>query len=119
MKSDTLPTPGAVGAHYEARAQVFLEHRGLIVVDNNYRSKQGEIDLVMRDGKCLVFVEVRYRKSSTYGGSLMSISAQKQNKVRQCALHYLQKNKLFEKIPVRFDVVGVEPSNIQWVKDAF
>lgn len=78
----------------------------------------------MLDGKTYVFVEVKYRKKSNYGGSLMAISHNKQKKIRFCAKFYLQKKQLNEyNTPCRFDVVALEGDiqkpKIDWLKNAF
>ena len=63
------------GKDAEARAARYLEGRGLTIVERNYRSRYGEIDLIARDGATLVFVEVRARASNTFGGAAASITA--------------------------------------------
>lgn len=96
-----------------------LQSAGLKLVTRNYRSHCGEIDLIARDGDTLVFVEVRYRRSSRYGSASASIDARKQRKLLATANSYLQRHRL--DCPCRFDVVAVEGDvrNIQWIKNAF
>ena len=62
-------TRKAVGLHYERQAEKYLQQQGLNLILRNYQCKVGEIDLIMRDQKTLVFVEVRYRRSNHYGGA--------------------------------------------------
>ena len=92
------------------------------VIANNYRCKLGEIDLVMQDQQTLVFVEVRYRKSSTYGSGAESINQQKQQRLIRTAQHYLEQHKQHGS-PCRFDVISVtgslENAEINWINSAF
>ena len=110
------------GKDAEARAAKFLESHGLHIVARNYRSRYGEIDLIARDGVTLVFVEVRARASSTFGGAAASITASKRDKLTRTALQYLA--KLGRTPPCRFDAVlmgngGNKASPIEWIRDAF
>ncbi len=107
------------GAAAEARAAHYLEARGLQIVARNYRSRYGEIDLIAQDGAMLVFVEVRARKSSVFGGAAASITPAKQQKITRTAWHYLA--TLGHTPPCRFDAVLLtnNASTIEWVRDAF
>lgn len=108
-----------LGGEAEQIAAKYLQQQGLIMLASNYQCRYGEIDLIMRDGKMLVFVEVRLRSSASFGGAGMSITAAKQQKLARTAEHYLQQhgNKA-----CRFDAVLMSrPSidDIEWVKNAF
>ena len=106
------------GSDTENLACNYLQVNGLQFVQKNYRIRTGEIDLIMRDGNVLIFVEVRYRKSQRYGGALHSIDPRKQARIIRTAQHYLQYRA--PDAQVRFDVVAVEGDNgIQWIKNAF
>ena len=105
----------------EDLALAHLQAQGLQPVVRNYRTPGrggGEIDLVMRerDGT-LVFVEVRSRASSAYGGAGGSIGAAKRQRIVLAARHYLL--RLPAQPPCRFDVVLVEPAGVQWLQAAF
>lgn len=106
------------GEQHESAAAQYLSHQGLKLLETNYHSKFGEIDLIMRDADALVFVEVRYRKSNRFGGAQASITSSKQRKIALTALHYLQKRKQTN-ATCRFDTVSISPQELQWVKDAF
>ena len=111
-------TRRAEGEGHELKAAEYLCSQGLKLVDSNYHSRMGEIDLIMQDGDSIVFVEVRYRKNSHYGGAAMSITPAKQRKIALTALHYLQsKNKTNE--VCRFDAVTISVSGLNWIKNAF
>ena len=81
--------------------------RGYRLVEKNFRSRYGEIDMVMLDRECLVFVEVRYRRNDAYGGALQSVGVAKQAKLRRTAESYLQRTGLPDFEECRFDVVAV------------
>jgi len=106
------------GVSTEQLACEHLQASGLHLLHQNYRLKMGEIDLIMRDGDIIVFVEVRYRKTALYGGALLSIDPRKQARIIRTAQHYLQYRA--PNAQARFDVVAVEGDNdINWIKNAF
>lgn len=106
------------GRAAEQQAAAFLAARGLQEIERNYRVRGGEIDLVMRDGEHLVFVEVRYRSRSDFGGAAASVTAAKQARLALAAQHYLQQRG--NRTPCRFDVVALAPDQPpQWIRDAF
>jgi len=94
------------GKEGERIAADFLKKNGYRIVENNYRCPIGEIDIVARDKDDLVFVEVKARKSSTLGYPEQAVGRQKQRKMSQLALWYIQEKKLHG-INARFDVVAV------------
>jgi len=105
------------GAAAEALAARFLMARGLSIVGRNYRCRDGEIDLIVRDGKTLVFVEVRLRRSQAFGGAAESITATKRRRLRLAAQHYLL--GLAREPPCRFDAIlldGLGAGNIEWLR---
>jgi putative endonuclease len=108
-----------LGADAEQVAATYLQQQGLTLITSNYHCRFGEIDLIMRDGKTLVFVEVRMRSNASFGGAGMSITSSKQHKLMRSAEHYLQQHG---SVACRFDVVLMtKPSteNIEWVCNAF
>jgi putative endonuclease len=114
--------PGDVGATAEQAALEFLMRHGLSLVAQNYRTKAGEIDLIMRDGNVLVFVEVRYRSRDDYGAPEETIAAPKRRKITRAAAHYL--TTLLEVPDCRFDVItllGDSPArhDCEWLQGAF
>ena len=107
------------GAQAESLACAHLERAGLKLLTRNYRCPQGEIDLVMNDRDTLVFVEVRYRRSSTFGTPAETVDRRKQARLRAAAGHYLVSHAA-DRV-CRFDVVAVssgEP-HVEWLRDAF
>ena len=117
-KPPTQPSTQAVGAAAEEKAARWLEARGLRVVARNFRVKGGEIDLVCRDGATTVFVEVRARSRSDFGGAAASIGPTKQRRLILAARHWLQRHG---ESPCRFDAVLVEGAEgrIEWLRGVF
>lgn len=108
------------GAEAERAALAYLVERGLSLVTRNYRSRFGEIDLILRDGEVLVFVEVRLRASTRFGGAAASITTAKRRKIIATAQHYLAQYR--QAPPCRFDVVLLgtgAPPTIEWLPNAF
>ena len=102
----------------EELAARFLERRGLAVLERNVRCRGGELDLVCRDGKTLVFVEVRLRRNAAYGGAGASITTRKQQRVVLAARHYLAAHRQSARA-CRFDCVLLDGATISWLRDAF
>lgn len=107
------------GAAAEQLAATFLQHHGLKITHRNYRCRFGEIDLIAQDGKTLVFVEVRSRRSEDFGGAAASITQDKRDKLLRTARHYLAQSRSMS--PCRFDAVLIrgEPPQIEWIRNAF
>ena len=108
-----------IGCGYEDAAASYLAEKGYRIVERNFRRRQGEIDLIARDGRYLVFVEVKYRKGRSSGTPLEAVSPLKQRQISKIALFYLNRYKLGEDQPIRFDVVGISPGGITHVENAF
>jgi putative endonuclease len=113
------PRPGAIiGAEWEARALHYLEGRGLQLVARNIRCAFGEIDLIMRHGDCLVFIEVRYRRNERFGSAAESVNHTKQQRILLAAQEYLQHYPTA--LACRFDVIAITGTRrIEWLQDAF
>lgn len=105
----------------ESAALQYLQAAGLKLIARNYHCRWGEIDLVMQEKNCLVFVEVRFRSSSDYGGAAASVNASKQAKLQKTALHYLQ-SKASSRQVARIDVIALKPDpqgfHCDWIKNA-
>jgi putative endonuclease len=102
----------------EVLAADFLASRGLTIVERKYRCRGGEIDLVARDGSTLVFVEVRLRANSAYGGAGASITATKRERLTIAARHYLA--GLTREPACRFDAIlldALDAARIEWLVD--
>ncbi len=95
-----------LGKQGEELAASYLKNLGFSLIERNYRQKTGEIDIIARDGDCLVFVEVKTRKGLLFGQPFEAVSTQKQGQLSRVALDYLSRNKLLDQ-PARFDVVSI------------
>lgn len=109
----------------EDMACQYLQQQGLTLLQKNFHSRFGEIDLIMQHQQTLVFVEVRYRKNLDFGGPTASITLSKQAKIQKTALYFMQKKG--REFNARFDVLAIcgedlhkpQQINIEWIKNAF
>jgi putative endonuclease len=121
-----------IGRAAENAAEDFLQQQGCKTLQRNFRCRMGEIDLVVRDGDCLVFAEVRFRRSGQHGSGAESITHTKRQKLIRSAAYYLRTQKISSHQVCRFDVLSVrqtnatEPSShtvadyaIDWIRSAF
>ncbi|HVN34676.1 MAG TPA: YraN family protein [Casimicrobiaceae bacterium] len=112
------PARAVAGEKAEALAAEFLAARGMRVIERNFRRRCGEIDLVAQDGDTLVFVEVRLRTRSDFGGAAASITGRKRARMSAAAGLYLA--RLRRAPPCRFDAVlldAIDSARIEWLKD--
>lgn len=111
------------GRRWEAVAESFLRREGLKTLERNYRCRLGEIDLVMRDGASLVFVEVRFRQRAGHGSGAETVTWAKQRRIARAAAMYLGRHPRWAARPCRFDVVsiGITDGSPQtdWIRNAF
>lgn len=118
---DTLRRPRTAkqveGAAAEQAALHYLQQQGLSLVESNFRCKGGEIDLIMQDGSNLVFVEVRKRADTRYGGAAASVTSRKQARLIIAAQTFLQRYK--HPPSCRFDILAMDGSRTTWLKNAF
>ena len=103
----------------EAAARGYLTRAGYRIVDCNFRTRFGEIDIIAQAGEYLVFVEVKYRADASKGNPLEAVGPAKQERVRRTAAWYLMKKGISQEVPCRFDVVGILGKEIVLVADAF
>lgn len=95
-----------VGIFGEKQAAQYLRNKRYKILNMNFRCRQGEIDIVAKDGNTIVFVEVKTRRSSNFGKGMEAVDFHKQQKIRKVALYYLNKyTPTFRDI--RFDVVDI------------
>jgi putative endonuclease len=110
----------AQGSAAEELAMRHLQGKGLRLKERNFRTRVGEIDLIMQQAQTLVFVEVRFRQSSNYGSPAETVTPHKQQRLIRAAMHYLQRQGLDQ--PCRFDIVAISGSRqqtIEWIQNAF
>ena len=104
------------GQKAERAAASFLASRGLEILARNYRSRWGEIDIIAVDNGDIVFVEVKYRRSSSFGGALASITNSKKRKIALTPLDFLIHHPHCEH-NIRFDIIAIE-RKLTWIKAA-
>ena len=111
-------TTTRLGQRGEDLAADYLARQRLTLVARNHRCRGGEIDLICRDGRTLVFVEVRLRRSGDFGGAAASITATKRRRLILAAQHYLATVGTPD-ADCRFDCVLIEGARVEWIKNAF
>jgi putative endonuclease len=97
-----------LGKSGENLAALELESRGYAIIERRYRTAHGEIDIIARDGETIVFVEVRRKSSDEFGTAAESVTPAKQRRVIRMAIAYLALQGLYDRCPVRFDVVAID-----------
>ena len=107
-----------LGRAGEIKAADFLKKKGYKILEKNYKTYIGEIDLIAKDGETLVFVEVKTRVNDEYGAPSQAVDLKKQEKYYKVATEYLVKHKQTESL-CRFDVVEIENGQINLIFDAF
>lgn len=110
----------ALGKKGENLAEKFLFQQGLKILSRNYRTSQGELDIIAQSRQEIIFVEVKTRSSQKFGSPVEAVNHRKQEKLKQVAQAYLTAHRL-ENCPIRFDVVAIEvfpqgESKIEWLK---
>ncbi|KIR02861.1 protein of unknown function UPF0102 [Lachnospiraceae bacterium TWA4] len=107
-----------LGACYEQAVAIYLSKIGYQILCMNYTCYFGEIDIIAKEGDELVFIEVKYRSSRSYGDPAEAVTKRKQQKIYLCANHYMKAHRLVD-IPCRFDVVAVCKEQIRIIRNAF
>lgn len=108
-----------IGSAKEAVAAKYLTARGLRVTEQNFRCRQGEIDIVGYHEGYLVFVEVKYRGSGSRGTALEAVNGRKQRRICRTADYYRYLHHLGDNTPVRYDVLAIQGEDIRWIQNAF
>lgn len=110
-----------LGCRGEAFGKAFLKRKGYRILEENYRTPVGEIDIIAREGETVVFVEVKTRESGRFGHPFEAVDIRKQKKISGAALLYLKNLKTIP--PCRFDVVSVYEGcggfEAEHIRDAF
>ena len=115
MPGPRLSEKQSQGRDWEQVALRHLKRQGLAFIEANFTCKGGEIDLIMRDGDALVFVEVRQRAGNTHGGAAASITPAKLRRLARAAQVYLLR---FPKTPAcRIDVVAIDGEQLEWLRN--
>ena len=112
------------GEYYETKVCEYLTDKGVRILERNFRSKNGEIDIIFRDGKYLVFAEVKFRSTVHFGRPEEAVSFSKQRTISRVSDFYRKRYGISDFEPQRFDVIAMEPGEddflqIKWYKNAF
>lgn len=113
------------GERYEDRAVELICEQGLRVLARNFSAKTGEIDIIARDGRYLVFLEVRARSNPHFLSAAASVDRRKQRRILRTAQVFLQRNRQWANLPCRFDVIAFDPrqakpgAEARWIRSAF
>ncbi len=124
------PHSQSLGKTYEQVAMAYLSQQGLQLMQHNFTSRFGEIDLIMKQKDVLVFVEVKFRSYNDFGSGLESITFRKQKKLITTAHHFLNRYRQYQNAPCRFDVLAIKPRDnntnatledyhFDWIENAF
>ena len=106
------------GAEGEMAARDYLTARGIKVLEANYRRPTGEIDLIARQGRTILFVEVKRRRTLRFGRPAEAVTPRKRAHIVHTAALYLQEHRL-EDAPIRFDIIEILPGRINHIEAAF
>lgn len=110
-----------LGRKGEDRAADYLTQQGYRILERNYATPGGEIDLIALDGGAIVFVEVKTRTSDAFGAPELAVNARKQQRMIRAALGYIRYKRLHQ-MPCRFDVVAISPAKereVELIRNAF
>ena len=109
----------SVGSKFEDMAVSFLNANGVRIIERNFRSRFGEIDIAGHDGSYYIFCEVKYRKTNSVGDPALAVDSRKQYRISRVADHFRVYRKLKDSDRVRFDVIAILGDEIKWYKNAF
>ena len=107
-----------IGKIGEEKAIVFLKNNGYKILDKNFRTRFGEIDIIAEEKNDIVFIEVKTRTNYSFGVPQLAVDIKKQKKITKAALHYIKIKNISNK-NFRFDVVAQINDKIELIKNAF
>ncbi len=110
-----------IGSRYEDMAADYIKSQGLQIIEKNFYSKFGEIDIIAIDLKqnMIIFYEVKFRKNERYGSPFEAVDYRKQQKIRKTAQYFLVTHRQYAEYQVRFDVIGICGNHISCILHAF
>ena len=107
------------GSDKEQLAADYLTEQGVRIVERNFHSRMGEIDMIGYHGKYLVFIEVKYRSDTAHGSAAEAVNGRKQSRICRTADYYRYLHRLGDDVWVRYDVIAVQGEEITWIQNAF
>lgn len=108
-----------VGKEYEKKAVKYLQEKGYYIIDQNFYSRGGEVDIIAKDKEYLVFIEVKYRTDMSQGYPEEAVYQSKRKKIVKTAKYYMLKNNISTSQAIRFDVISVLGEELRHIEDAF
>lgn len=108
-----------IGTDAEQRAAAFLQKQGMEILEQNFRSRRGEIDIVGMHNGYLTFVEVKYRNGTGKGSPEAAVGDAKQRTICRVADYYRCVHGIRQSVPIRYDVVAIQKEQIRWYQNAF
>lgn len=108
-----------IGTKWEKAACRYLAGQGMRIVESNFRCRQGEIDIIGYHGGCLVFVEVKYRRTLGVGYASAAVDRRKQRRICKAADYYRYLHQIGDFTGVRYDVVAIQDGDVEWLQNAF
>ena len=108
-----------LGTDYEDKACAYLMNKDYKIIERNFRTYNGEIDIVAKDGQTIVFVEVKYRRKNSFGYSAEAVNIHKQKVIYKVAEGFLCKYYPHHVPPCRFDVIAIDKDEITHIINAF
>ena len=114
-----MPTTNELGSQGERIAVAYLTDVGLRVLDRNWRCREGELDIVAREGDALVFCEVKTRSSEAFGAPVEAITYAKRTRLRHLAAKWLEVDAPLRPREIRFDVASVLRGEVEVLEGAF
>ena len=107
------------GRDGEEAAAALLEKNGMRILERNFRSRKGEIDIIAMDDKTLIFAEVKAWSAYGIDGLEYAIDAKKRNKIIETSKYFLSLHRKYSYMPIRFDVIFISPEGITHLASAF
>ena len=119
VRKKTVYNKRKTGFEKEQLAADYLSGLGMQILERNFYTRTGEIDLIAKDGDYLVFLEVKYRAGNRYGYPEEAVTPAKQQRIIRSARYYLYRQGLSETTPCRFDVLAIQGNQIRLIRNAF
>lgn len=108
-----------LGKAFEEKAVSYLEENGFKVIETNFYTKFGEIDIIAREEEYLVFCEVKYRKKEDSGHPVEAVTVSKQKRIVKSSLYYMGIKGVSLNLPIRYDILAILNDDIILYKNAF
>lgn len=119
MNTASPVSPSDRGQAAESQALRYLLDQGLLLVARNFKAARGEIDLIMRDGETLVFLEVRARAATRFARAAETVGSVKQKRIVHTAQWFLSQRGWHDRYACRFDVIAIDGDELSWIQAAF